>query len=121
MLPEQAQLRLKGERLELNAAETSVVGAAAGAVTALLTTPLDVVKTRLMTQGASARYAGIGDCVRKIAQQEGLGTFFTARNLLTPFRYSMQRSNCALIPLMRVCMDSRIADVCRCIADDAQR
>lgn len=74
----QARLQLQGgKRVELNAAETSVVGAAAGAVTALLTTPLDVVKTRLMTQGSSARYAGIADCVTKIARQEGLGTFFT--------------------------------------------
>jgi hypothetical protein len=76
----QARLQLQGaQRVELNAAETSVVGAAAGAVTALLTTPLDVVKTRLMTQGSSARYAGIADCVSKIARQEGLGTFFTVR------------------------------------------
>jgi hypothetical protein len=52
----QAQLRARpGGRAELNAAETSVVGAAAGAVTGLLTTPLDVIKTRLMTQGTSAR------------------------------------------------------------------
>ena len=76
----QARLQVQGaQRVELNAAETSVVGAAAGAVTALLTTPLDVVKTRLMTQGSSARYAGIADCVTKIARQEGLGTFFTVQ------------------------------------------
>ena len=56
-----------------------MVGAAAGAVTGLLTTPLDVIKTRLMTQGASARYAGIADCARRIAAEEGVATFFTVR------------------------------------------
>lgn len=63
-------------RTELNAAETSVVGALAGAVTGLVTTPLDVIKTRLMTQGVSRKYDGIFDCARKIAKQEGTATFF---------------------------------------------
>lgn len=63
-------------RTELSAAETSVVGALAGAVTGLVTTPLDVIKTRLMTQGVSRKYDGIFDCARKIAQQEGTATFF---------------------------------------------
>ncbi|BDA42467.1 probable mitochondrial carrier protein PET8 [Coccomyxa sp. Obi] len=63
-------------RTELSAAETSVVGALAGAVTGLVTTPLDVIKTRLMTQGVSRKYDGIFDCARKIAKQEGAATFF---------------------------------------------
>lgn len=49
----------------------SLVGAAAGVVTAVLTTPLDVVKTRLMTQGAVRQYANVADCFRQIVAQEG--------------------------------------------------
>jgi hypothetical protein len=63
-------------RSELHPAETSVIGALAGAVTGLATTPLDVIKTRLMTQGVSRKYAGVIDCASKIARQEGIGTFF---------------------------------------------
>jgi solute carrier family 25 (mitochondrial S-adenosylmethionine transporter), member 26 len=66
---------LKGER-EVNAAEVSAIGAAAGAITGVLTTPLDVLKTRLMTQGATGRYRGIVDCTTKIVQEEGVATLF---------------------------------------------
>ena len=45
-------------RTELRPAETSVIGAIAGAVTGFATTPLDVVKTRLMTQGERGQYKG---------------------------------------------------------------
>ena len=51
-------------------------GAAAGAVTGILTTPFDVLKTRLMTQGANRTYANVGDCAVKIWQEEGWRTFF---------------------------------------------
>lgn len=71
-------------RTELSAGETSVVGALAGAVTGLVTTPLDVIKTRLMTQGVSRKYDGIFDCARKIAKQEGTATFFKVSNLSIP-------------------------------------
>ena len=56
--------------------ETSVVGALAGAVTGVLTTPLDVIKTRMMTQGSSGRYLSIADCASKIAREEGAAAFF---------------------------------------------
>ena len=65
---------LKGR--DVNAAEVSAIGAAAGAITGVVTTPLDVLKTRLMTQGASGRYKGIVDCTTKIVQEEGVGTLF---------------------------------------------
>ena len=61
---------------DLKAHEVSAVGAAAGAVTGVVTTPLDVLKTRLMTQGASGKYAGVVDCARRIAAEEGVGTLF---------------------------------------------
>eukprot|EP00884_Botryococcus_braunii_P006887 jgi/Botrbrau1/1619/Bobra.0185s0034.1 len=60
---------------DLQPLEVSVIGAVAGAITGLLTTPLDVMKTRLMTQGSSKQYSGLLDCATKIARNEGLGTF----------------------------------------------
>ena len=75
------QATLRGSRTELNAGETSVVGALAGAVTGVLTTPLDVIKTRMMTQGTSRRYLSIADCASKIAKEEGVAAFLKARPL----------------------------------------
>ena len=54
-------------------------GALAGAITGVATTPLDVVKTRLMTQGATKAYSGVIDCVRKIWQEEGSAAFLRVR------------------------------------------
>lgn len=51
-------------------------GAAAGAVTGILTTPFDVLKTRLMTQGTQRTYNHVGDCAVKIWREEGWQTFF---------------------------------------------
>jgi solute carrier family 25 S-adenosylmethionine transporter 26 len=69
------KVSLAGSR-EVSGAETAVMGAAAGAVTGILTTPFDVLKTRLMTQGANRTYANVGDCAVKIWQEEGWRTFF---------------------------------------------
>ncbi|KAJ6920307.1 s-adenosylmethionine carrier 1 [Populus alba x Populus x berolinensis] len=41
------------------------------AITGAMTTPLDVVKTRLMVQGSANQYKGIFDCARTIAKEEG--------------------------------------------------
>lgn len=51
-------------------------GALAGAISASLTTPLDVVKTRLMTQAhvnkvGAAMYSGVRDTVKQILKDEG--------------------------------------------------
>ncbi|KAH9331160.1 hypothetical protein KI387_003268, partial [Taxus chinensis] len=51
--------------------ENALIGAFAGALTGAITTPLDVIKTRLMVQGASRQYKGVFDCVQKIVQEEG--------------------------------------------------
>lgn len=48
-------------------------------MTGLLTTPLDVVKTRLMTQGNKQMYKGVFDCVSKISKEEGASTLLQAR------------------------------------------
>lgn len=61
---------------QLNGAEVGAMGACAGVATAVLTTPLDVIKTRLMTQGASGAYKGVFDCCSKIIKEEGAGAMF---------------------------------------------
>ena len=48
-------------------------GSVAGGLGSLLTTPMDVIKTRLMTDG---KYGSVWLAVTMIAKQEGLGTFF---------------------------------------------
>lgn len=59
---------------ELKTWQTSVCGSIAGGVSATLTTPLDVVKTRLMTQRIGAdKYKGILHGLRTIAREEGMG------------------------------------------------
>lgn len=73
------QLKLgykKAAKRDLYDAENALIGAFAGAITGAVTTPLDVIKTRLMTQGAAGHYKGLGDCVIKIVQEEGPLAFF---------------------------------------------
>lgn len=53
----------------------SLCGSVAGGIAAGLTTPLDVVKTRLMTQ-SPGQYAGMGSCLRAIIQEEGPAALF---------------------------------------------
>eukprot|EP00741_Cyanophora_paradoxa_P006379 tig00001000_g6183.t1 len=56
--------------------EIVFVGMTAGAISAGLTNPLDVVKTRIMTQGEGARrYAGVADACRSILREEGPRAF----------------------------------------------
>ncbi|GAB4848311.1 S-adenosylmethionine carrier 1, chloroplastic/mitochondrial [Ancistrocladus abbreviatus] len=56
---------------DLNDPENAVIGAFAGALTGAITTPLDVIKTRLMVQGSASQYKGILDCITTIVQEEG--------------------------------------------------
>lgn len=55
-----------GLRMLWLAVETSAIGAVAGAWTGFITTPLDVLKTRLMTQGSKGQYTGVVDCAIKV-------------------------------------------------------
>ena len=66
---------LKDSR-DLNAGEHSLFGAGAGAATGLVTTPLDVLKTRLMIQGQNGKYKNVFDCASKIVQEEGPAALF---------------------------------------------
>ncbi|KAL0449203.1 UNVERIFIED_CONTAM: S-adenosylmethionine carrier 1, chloroplastic/mitochondrial [Sesamum latifolium] len=56
---------------DLNDPENAIIGAFAGALTGAITTPLDVIKTRLMVQGSANQYKGIFDCVQTIVREEG--------------------------------------------------
>ncbi|KAH6833705.1 S-adenosylmethionine carrier 1 [Perilla frutescens var. hirtella] len=56
---------------DLNDPENAMIGAFAGALTGAITTPLDVIKTRLMIQGSANQYKGIFDCVQTIVRDEG--------------------------------------------------
>ncbi|CAF4986898.1 unnamed protein product, partial [Rotaria sp. Silwood1] len=51
-------------------------GIVAGAISAFLATPFDVVKTRLQTLEYKHRYSGIIDCATKIMKEEGSSAFF---------------------------------------------
>ncbi|KAK5079632.1 S-adenosylmethionine transporter [Lithohypha guttulata] len=71
--------RVGRERGVVTAGESAVLGSASGAVAAGLTTPLDVLKTRIMLErreeGAQRRKGAVG-VVRQIAREEGWRGFF---------------------------------------------
>eukprot|EP00271_Cylindrocystis_brebissonii_P008947 TRINITY_DN23505_c0_g1_i1.p1 TRINITY_DN23505_c0_g1~~TRINITY_DN23505_c0_g1_i1.p1 ORF type:complete len:402 (-),score=65.13 TRINITY_DN23505_c0_g1_i1:656-1861(-) len=69
------QLKIAGKssmKRDLSDPEMALAGAFAGSLTGAITTPLDVIKTRLMTQGSTGRYLGVIDCVRKTIAEEGM-------------------------------------------------
>jgi len=75
------QLKLAGKTFvggrDLNSLEMAGVGAFAGGFTGFVTTPLDVIKTRLMTQGTTGVngkvYTGILNCATRMVREEGMG------------------------------------------------
>jgi len=63
----------------LSTLESLAVGVASALIGGLCTQPIDVVKTRMMTQAAASGalpYANALDCVRTMVAQEGVGVFF---------------------------------------------
>ncbi|GJN30701.1 hypothetical protein PR202_gb19031 [Eleusine coracana subsp. coracana] len=59
-----------------NSFEGLVLGGLAGGCSAYLTTPLDVIKTRLQVQGSTTRYNGWLDAITKTWTSEGLHGLF---------------------------------------------
>ncbi|GJN07709.1 hypothetical protein PR202_ga25563 [Eleusine coracana subsp. coracana] len=66
---------LYAAKRDLKGTENAIIGAFAGAITGALTTPLDVMKTRLMIQGQGNQYRGFIDCAQTILREEGAGAF----------------------------------------------
>ncbi|WCJ26490.1 Mitochondrial substrate carrier family protein [Euphorbia peplus] len=56
--------------------EGLVLGGLAGGFSAFLTTPLDVIKTRLQVQGSTIRYNGWLDAMQRIWRKEGMKGMF---------------------------------------------
>jgi solute carrier family 25 (mitochondrial S-adenosylmethionine transporter), member 26 len=63
---------------EMTAVENLVMGAVTGTCTAALTTPLDVIRTRMMSQspGSGAAYASATDCFLKTVRNEGFVSLY---------------------------------------------
>lgn len=70
-------LRVKSDlSAKQRTSQDALCGSLAGGLSTLLTTPMDVVKTRLMSGGSQYKYSSIGNAVYCIAQDEGVGAFF---------------------------------------------
>eukprot|EP00375_Theileria_parva_P000781 XP_763451.1 hypothetical protein [Theileria parva strain Muguga] len=64
-----------------NVIVSALSGSFAGGVAGALTNPLDVVKTRMMTQGEKKMYKSTWDCLTKIAVDEGTSALFKGLGL----------------------------------------
>lgn len=67
------------ESKELSVRENLVVGISSALLGAIVTHPADVVKTRMMTQAASAAvpYTSNIDCIQTILKTEGIASFYS--------------------------------------------
>jgi len=72
----------KNQGSPLTFLQNSFNGAFAAAIAAFVTTPIDVAKTRLMTQ-RDGYYRGVFDCFRKIVKNEGVRKLFLGVEIRT--------------------------------------
>lgn len=76
--PAAARIQQRLQERKLPRAQSFLVGGASGALAAIISNPMDVVKTRLMTQvqqGGVVRYNGVAHAIGKIAREEGVIAF----------------------------------------------
>jgi solute carrier family 25 S-adenosylmethionine transporter 26 len=57
--------------------QDALCGALAGGISTYLTTPMDVIKTRLMI---TDKYSSVPDAIRRILREDGFATFFAGAN-----------------------------------------
>lgn len=71
------QYRHFSGRHEINDIEATGLGAIVGAISAILTNPFDVIKTRFMTQGTGSerKYHSILQCFRRMLVEDGVMSF----------------------------------------------
>lgn len=65
---------LKQDKQFMNTRETVIAGFTAGSIAGILTTPIDVVKTNIMTQ-KDIIYSGFIDCYKKLYKEHGIKVF----------------------------------------------
>ncbi|KAI9735752.1 MAG: hypothetical protein M1818_006360 [Claussenomyces sp. TS43310] len=75
-LKEAAQARL-GRGEELGVATTTFIGSLTGVCSVFTTQPLDVIKTRMQSLQAKARYGNTLNCVRILLRDEGASVFWS--------------------------------------------
>lgn len=56
-------------------AQDALCGSIAGAISITLTTPMDVIKTRLMSGGHQYDYTSVSDAITRIVKEEGMSAF----------------------------------------------
>lgn len=73
-----AYMRHHGGKEQLSGSENLLIGAFAGSVTALVTNPFDVIRTRIMSQpcGQNMLYKNAMDCIIKTLSKEGPAALF---------------------------------------------
>lgn len=64
-------------------------GAFVGAVSTVLSNPIDVTKSEMQSARGAERYAGIVDCVKTVAKRKGLTHFFVAGLKARIFKISL--------------------------------
>lgn len=82
----------------LSSAEVAVVGAFASIVAQTISYPLNVVRTRLQTQGSNGRvkkYSGMTDCFVKIIRHKGVSALFSG--LTANYLKAVPASACTFI------------------------